>query len=197
VWDPPNRFVAETEEGPGKVATEWTVQTRSGDACVVRVVHSWFASTDDWDHQFEGHTYGWLSFFRLLRLYLTHFRGVRGASFQVMGTTSPPKDAAWQALMEQLGIAASRVGAKVATRGTAPKLAGTLEWEGQPAWPELVVRLDTPAAGIAHFAPHAMGGQVFLALRFYVYGERAAAEVARMEPEWTQWIAKRFAPMSA
>jgi uncharacterized protein YndB with AHSA1/START domain len=198
VWDPPRRFVAETEERAGKVATEWTVQTRAGDACVVRVVHSWFAATDDWDHEFEGHTYGWLSFFRLLRLYLTHFRGARGASFQAMGTTSPPKEPAWKSLMDALGISAPKVGATVATRGDAPGLAGTVEWAGQPAWPEeLVVRLDTPAAGIAHFVPYAMGGQVFLTLRFYVFGESAAAEIARMEPEWTQWIAKRFAPMSA
>ena len=27
---------------------------RSGGTCIVRVVHSWFASTDDWDDQFEG-----------------------------------------------------------------------------------------------------------------------------------------------
>src|SRR5262245_66570557 len=29
-WNPPNSFVIETEEGPGKVATEWTVQARAG-----------------------------------------------------------------------------------------------------------------------------------------------------------------------
>jgi uncharacterized protein YndB with AHSA1/START domain len=198
VWDPPRRFVAETEEGPGKVATEWTVQTRSGSACVVRVVHSWFAATDDWDQEFEGHTYGWLSFFRLLRLYLTHFRGARGASFQVMGTTSPPKEPAWNLLMGALGISAPKMGAKVTTQGDAPRLAGTVEWAGQPAWPEeLVLRLDTPAAGISHFMPYPMGGQVFLTLRFYLFGESAAAEIARMEPEWTQWIAKSIAPKSA
>jgi uncharacterized protein YndB with AHSA1/START domain len=195
-WDPPRRFVAETEEGPGKVATEWTVQTRSGDSCVVRVVHSWFATTDDWDHEFEGHTYGWLSFFRLLRLYLTHFPGARGASFQVMGTTPPPKEAAWKSLMGGLGIPAAKVGAKVATQGDAPQLAGTVEWAGQPEWPEeLVLRLDTPAVGIAHFAPHPMSGKVFLALRFYLFGEAAAAATARMEPEWAQWIATHFAPV--
>lgn len=56
-WDPPRRFVAETDDlGPGEqpVATEWIVEARSGGACVVRVVHSWFASSDDWDEQFEG-----------------------------------------------------------------------------------------------------------------------------------------------
>ena len=74
-WDPPRSFSAETEEGPGTVATEWVVEARAGGTCVVRVVHRWFASTDDWDAQFEGHTYGWAAFFRILRQYLTHFVG--------------------------------------------------------------------------------------------------------------------------
>jgi uncharacterized protein YndB with AHSA1/START domain len=84
-WDPPRRFVAESPgEGPNHptVATEWTVEARSGGSCVVRVVHSWFASGDDWDNQFEGHTYGWVAFFRILRLYLTYFRGQRCSAFQ-------------------------------------------------------------------------------------------------------------------
>src|SRR5262245_43841458 len=52
-WEPPHRFIAETLEGPpGTVATQWTVEAKSGGTCVVRVVHSWFASTDDWNGQF-------------------------------------------------------------------------------------------------------------------------------------------------
>src|SRR5262245_37781243 len=50
-WNPPESFVTEMEEGPGKVATEWTVEARAGGTCVVRVVHRRFASTDDWDAQ--------------------------------------------------------------------------------------------------------------------------------------------------
>src|SRR5437870_1931392 len=90
-WNPSHSFVAEMEEeGPGKVATEWIVEARSGGTCVVRVVHRWFASTDDWDSQFEGHTHGWLAFFRILRLYLTYFRGQPCSAFQLMGAAAEP-----------------------------------------------------------------------------------------------------------
>src|SRR5262249_41414326 len=82
-WNPPQKFVTELEEGPLKVATEWIVEARAGGTCVVRVVHRWFASTDDWDAQFEGHTYGWMAFFRILQLYLTHFPGQRCSAFQL------------------------------------------------------------------------------------------------------------------
>ena len=70
---------------PGSaVASEWIVEARAGGTCVVRVVHSWFASTDEWDNQFEGHEHGWRAFFRILRLFLKHFRGQPCASFQLM-----------------------------------------------------------------------------------------------------------------
>src|SRR3977135_2869589 len=53
-WEPPHRFAAESAGmGPNAppLATEWIVEARSGGDCVVRVVHSLFASTDDWDNQ--------------------------------------------------------------------------------------------------------------------------------------------------
>ena len=77
-WDPPRRFAAESQGlGPGAppLATEWIVEARSGGTCIVRVVHSLFASTDDWDNQLESVESGWPGFFRGLRLYLTHFAG--------------------------------------------------------------------------------------------------------------------------
>ena len=59
-WDPPHRFVADSRDDMGPdgptIATEWIVEARSGGTCIVRVVHSWFTSSDDWDDQFEGHT---------------------------------------------------------------------------------------------------------------------------------------------
>lgn len=46
--DPPRRFTADSDDmGPNAptTATAWTVEARAGGTCVVRVVHSWFAST--------------------------------------------------------------------------------------------------------------------------------------------------------
>src|SRR5262249_39507806 len=55
LWEAPKRFVAEGSMGGSPtVATEWTVEARAGGKCVVRVVHSLFASTDDWGNQLDG-----------------------------------------------------------------------------------------------------------------------------------------------
>jgi uncharacterized protein YndB with AHSA1/START domain len=201
-WDPPHRFVAESRDdmGPGDptVATEWIVEARDGGSCVVRVVHSWFADGDKWDNQFEGHTYGWLSFFRVLRTYLAHFRGQRGVPVQVMGVAPLPKEEAWDAWTRPLGLAGAAVGQPVRTPAGAPPLGGTVEWAGQPAWPEdLLIRLDEPAPGIAHLVPHAMGGQVYLTMRFYLFGKGAEAAAAEAQAAWQGWMDEHFAPVAA
>src|SRR5467141_2643111 len=61
-WEPPVRFAKESKGwGPGAppVATEWTVEARSGGKCIVRVVQSLFASNDDWDDQLNSVESGW------------------------------------------------------------------------------------------------------------------------------------------
>jgi uncharacterized protein YndB with AHSA1/START domain len=199
-WEPPHRFVAESRDDMGPdgptVATEWIVEAQSGGTCVVRVVHRWFTSSDAWDEQFEGHTFGWLSFFRVLRLYLEHFSGQPSAAFQLMGVAPEPKEIAWKALTTPLGLEGATVGERVASPNGAPPLAGLVESVGQPEWPEALLRLDEPAPGIAHFVPHAMEGQIYLTLRFYLFGDQAAAAVARAKPQWQAWL-NAHCPMPA
>src|SRR5215468_4401831 len=86
-YEPPRRLAAEDNWGPGSpvIATEWTVEARQGGTCLVRVVHSLFAETDDWDNQLKGTESGWPVFFRILRIYLTDFRGQHAAPMQVSG----------------------------------------------------------------------------------------------------------------
>ncbi|MFE0753696.1 SRPBCC domain-containing protein [Inquilinus sp. NPDC058860] len=199
-WDPPRRFAADSNDmGPGSptIATEWTVEAKAGGTCIVRVVHAWFAETDDWDAQFEGHEHGWRAFFRILRLYLAHFRGQHGVNVQLMGVGSEPTAReAWVALTEQLGIAGAGPGQRVQSAAGAPALAGQVERVGPDDHPELLLRLDAPAPGIAHLFALPMGGQIFLPIRLYLFGDRPAAVAAREEPAWQAWMARHF-PMPA
>jgi uncharacterized protein YndB with AHSA1/START domain/predicted secreted protein len=194
-WEPPKRFVAETEEGPGTVATEWTVEAKAGGTCTVRVVHSWFASTDDWDDQFESHSYGWLSFFQILRLYLAHFRGQQCLPVQLMATSSEAKEKAWDLLIQPLGLAKASVGTRVTAPDDAPELSGVVEVLNPPEWPGLLLRLDKPAPALAHLFALPMGGQVMLPVRIYLYGHSAADVAKDVEKNWQDWLNRRF-PLS-
>ena len=106
-WDPPRRFAAEAPgwvPGSPVIADEWSVEARGGGICVVRIVHSLFASTDDWDNQLEGTESGWPGFFRILRIYLTHFRGQRSAMMQWMAPAAGTEAEAWETLTAALGL---------------------------------------------------------------------------------------------
>jgi uncharacterized protein YndB with AHSA1/START domain len=200
-WEPPRRFVIESRRddlGPNSpaVATEWVVEARSGGTCTVRVVHSWFASTDDWDNQFEGVEHGWPSFFRILRLYLTHFAGKPGSQIQLIAMDPGPMSKAWDALVAPLGLAGAVEAQRVTSPAGAPRLAGIVERVGSSEHPEMLVRLDLPAPGIAHLLGVPMGGSICLAPRLYFYGDNAPAIVAREEPVWQAWFNERFPPAS-
>ncbi len=195
-WDPPNLLAAESKDlGPDgpTIATQWIVEARAGGTCVVRVVHSLFASTDDWDAQLEGWESGWPSFFRLLRLYLAHFSGQPSAAFQLMGFSSESCEAAWRKLLDGLGVSEVVVGGRVASSGAAPRLSGAVEHVGGSSHPEeLLLRLETPAPGIAHLFAMEMGGQVVLSIRPYLYGEGAAGIAQQEEPVWQAWLGRVF-----
>ena len=100
-WDPPRRVVMDSNDmgtvpDAPTVASEWTVEAKSGGTCVVRVVHSLFADGENWDDQLHGWESGWPSFFRILRLYLQHVPGQPSSAMALMGfgvgTSGPNRD---------------------------------------------------------------------------------------------------------
>lgn len=219
-WDPPHRYTAEsteaaeTEQGPGTVATEWIVEARDGGSCVVRVVHRWFADTDEWDGEFEAHAYGWAtSYFRLLSLYLTHFSGQQCSTFELAGFNAAPPAQTWATIRSGLGFTkdADRVEALegapelsaaierievtdpalLRARETSPMIKAALEgMDGEE--PELLLRLEKPAPGLAHLFLMPMGEHTMVSIRFFLYSEQGAAAAPDAEAEWHDWLAARF-----
>jgi hypothetical protein len=158
----------------------------------VRVVHSWFASTDQWDDQFEGHSYGWISFFQILRLYLEHFRGQPCSPVQLMATSSEATEKAWDSLIQPLGLASASIGARVTAPADAPELSGVVEVINPPQWPGLLLRLNEPAPALAHLFVLPCGGQVMLPVRIYLYGQSASDVAKDVEKNWQGWLNRRL-----
>jgi uncharacterized protein YndB with AHSA1/START domain len=189
-WDPPHHFAGEAEMGPGapRLATEWFVEARDGGTCVVRVVHSLFASSDDWDDHLESIESGWADYFEILRLYLTHFRGQRCSTFQLMAMAPGPASQVWDRVTASLGLADVQPGRPCRAVPAAPRLAGLVERTGSPGHPhQLLIRLDQPTSGIAHLFALGMGSVVCVSVRLYLYGDQAPAAALQQEPTWNSW----------
>lgn len=195
-WDAPRRFTAVSQglgpNAPG-MATEWTVEAHAGGTCIVRVVHSLFADTDEWDNQMGEIEAGWPSFFVVLRVYLSHYRGQPGAHFQVMAPVAGTVIEGWRALMGKLGLPSLAAGDKIQSQAGAASLVGVVEKVGPESHPnEATIRLDEPSPGAAVFSTCGVGEQTFFVGSFYFFGPKAM-EGLKAEKEWQDWLGKSAA----
>ena len=194
-WDPPRKWAAQSDgwiPGMPPLANEWSVEARGGGICIVRIVQSLFASTDDWDNQLESAAHGWPGFLRTLRIYLTHFRGQRSAIMKWMVPVAGTEAEAWEALTAALGVKGVRVGQRCTAPAGVPAISGVVEYVTQSPY-DALLRLDTPGPGVAARGaasfPGAPGSMV--AMNLYLYGDQAAGTVAHESPRWNAWFQER------
>jgi uncharacterized protein YndB with AHSA1/START domain len=193
-WEPPRKWAAQSDgwvPGSPPIANEWSLEARAGGICIVRIVHSLFASTDDWDNQLEGTESGWPAFFCTLRLYLTHFRGQRSTMMKWMASAAGTEAEAWETLTAALGLKGLSVGQRWTAPAGVPALSGVAEYVSQSPY-DALLRLDKPGPGVAALGAVNFGGQSMVALNFYLYGDRAAGTVAHETPLWDAWFQKHF-----
>ena len=195
-WNPPFRFAA-TSEGwaPGMppLATEWTVETKDGGACIVRVVHSLFASSDEWDQQIEGTETGWASFFRVLRRYLEHFAGEASALVQASAMTGEPVEKAWASLTAAMLGGEPKPGQPLSiSLSPGVALAGKVERiDDLGHGHNLQVLLETPAPGTLLVGAYGCGGTMVSASAYF-YGPHAEQAATATRPHLSSWIATQF-----
>jgi hypothetical protein len=168
--------------GPGissnapPLGTEFIIEARSGGTCTVRLVHSLFADSAEWDDQMDSFEKGWASVFDVLRIYLTRFYNQPSSAFRALRSVNSPEPDAWKVLQEAL-----------------PALKGQLQAPVSRKSPhEALLLLDTPAPGIALVGAFTWGNKVHASLAFYFFGPGAPLAVAREEPRWTAWLEQKF-----
>jgi uncharacterized protein YndB with AHSA1/START domain len=199
-WDPPRSFRQEADgwfPGSPRMATEWTIAARAGGTCTVRIVHSLFASTADWDDQLEGAKSGWSGFLATLRLYLAHFRGERAALAQLRHPASGTDAQMWDALTTALGLRGVEVGQRFTAPAGAPAISGVVEYLSAEPF-DALLRIDAPAPGIVAVGiAGTPGGPSALGMNLYLYGDAASATLARETPRWDAWLQERFSTPAA
>ena len=193
-WEAPVRFAAESHhlgENAPAFATEWFVEARSGGMCLVRVVHSLFAESADWDGELEGTETGWPVYFRVLHLYLSKFRGMYGKSMVAMGNSTNPESETWNQLTKMLAIKNTSAGQKVETGSAAPQISGIVESSTQHP-PSMVIRLEKPTPGVGVFGANDCGGSILVSVSLYLYGDEANQAIKKQESAWQEWLNQHF-----
>jgi len=203
-WDPPRRFgyvERDWEPGAPPVATEITISGRAGNTCVMRMVHSLFSTSDEWDDQIEGFERGWPGFFAVLRVYLAHFAGTSASSFMTMTQTNGDALTVWRKLSEGLGVLGADVGELRAA------LAGPERWSGvvERAYQDehqrwLLLRVSQPSNGALLLGTYnkratsqeAAGENVNVNVCRYFYGESSERLSADAQVRWGEWLEREF-----
>jgi uncharacterized protein YndB with AHSA1/START domain len=199
-WDPPRYSRKESVELDSKtppMAFEWFVEAKAGGTCMVRVVQSLFADTDDWDNQLTGTESGWPTFFVILKLVLTHYRDQQVHAIHELSFTSTPADQAWDTLAAALDLHAAKVGEHRASKPGVPPVSGTVIQSGHAEYNQALLHLDQPAPGVAMIYAMPCGGPAMASVNFYLFGPTAAATVTRDQPEWRRWLDDRFPAAAA
>ena len=146
-WEAPVRFAYEEPDwspGAPPLGTEFIVETRSGGTCVVRVVHSLFTTSDEWDDQLGSFESGWASHFSVLRPYLSHFYGQPCSSMRVMSNAPGSEPETWETLTRALGLTGAAQGRRWSASGAGvPPIGGVVERLGQGRhFHEILIRID-------------------------------------------------------
>lgn len=193
-WDPPRVFAGQADglvPGSPPIATEWRIEARAGGTCILRVVQSLFASTDEWDNQLEYLESGWSAFLFTLQIYLRHFRGLRSTLMKWMVPAAGTEAEAWESLTAALGLKGVSVGQRWAAPAGVPAFSGVVEYVSQSPY-DILLRLDKPGPAVAAFGAVNMGGPSMVGLNVYLYGDQTAGIVARERPLWEAWFQEHF-----
>ena len=115
---------------------------------------------------------------------------------QVATPVTSTEAEAWKTLTAAIGVRGAKVGQRWATPAGVSPLGGVVELLTENPYDGLL-RLDTPVPGIAAIGAQTYpGGPTTVAMNLYMYGDQAAATVARETPLWEAWFQEHF-PMPA
>jgi uncharacterized protein YndB with AHSA1/START domain len=182
-----DEFQPASDAEPSRIATEFLVEARSGATCVVRLVQSGFGTGDAWERAIKSFTTGWPGALDDLRLYLTRFPGLHASGFAATRIVDAPRDQAWAAIGEQLGLPERPApGDRVATTG-GPRLAGQVT-RVEDSYLSLL--LEEPAPGFGFLGAGGPGEETHVFVRQRLFGDGAPEIAARAEAQWREWLAQ-------
>lgn len=187
-WDPPHRFgYVEHDwcDDAPPVATDITVTARSGDRCVIRMVHTLVTDSDAWDDQIEGFESGWPAHFAVLQSYLRHFAGQPAATVHLAATADLPPLEAWKLMLSAFGLDGADVGDLRTLRPAQDDFVVLVDRIYQDENQRyLVARLAAPTPGAVMVGICTLAGATTAGVNAFFYGADAARNAALARPAW-------------
>lgn len=109
IFDAPNRIrhpSGKNGETMAPLYADWSIEAREGGKATLRLVHSGFSASADWDGEFEAHARGWRLMLQNLRQYFARHAHEPAAHLPFMSKVDSPHGSIWETLLGKLGLSA-------------------------------------------------------------------------------------------
>ncbi len=165
---------AKAEAARTRIAMDYYLESREA-ATVLRLVHSGFLASADWDREFEGTRKGWPIMLRILRYSLVEHRDVPGRQAWFYMARKAPMEDAWKAVAEALK--------ENAVVYSAPPDEYCATWNAM-------------GDGLVYLAFGSLGGPIGISANVVLYGD-AIGRLPEAAEYWQKELDRILAPVSA
>ncbi len=110
IFDAPKRLrhpAGQNAETKAPLYADWSIEAREGGKTTLRLVHSGFSASADWDGEFEAHARGWALMLQNLRHYFERHANEPTVHLPFMSKAESPRGSIWKTLLGKLGFSAS------------------------------------------------------------------------------------------
>lgn len=183
-WDPPRRFVTQSEPGPDGSfhRFDYALEPRGGGT-EIKYVHSGMLG-DDWEAEYEGMSEGDPAYFRKLLEYVEHFSGRFAVPVNVVGPKTSNRADAMRTYRRALGVPEDAgLGDRVTIRPEGLAAVDGVVDEATPSF------LGVRGADAMYRFIYGFDGATYL--NHHLFGE--GVDPGREESAWRGWLGRVFA----
>ena len=83
---------------------DWSIEAREGGKTTLRLVHSGFSASADWDDEYEAHKRGWTLMLQNLRQYFARHAHEPAVHLPWMSNVESPRGSIWKTLLATFGF---------------------------------------------------------------------------------------------
>ena len=110
IFDAPKRVrhpSGKNGETKAPLYADWSIEARAGGKATLRLVHSGFSASADWDSEFEAHARGWKLMLENLRQYFARHPHAPAVHLPFMSMVQSHHGEIWKTLVGKLGVSAT------------------------------------------------------------------------------------------
>jgi uncharacterized protein YndB with AHSA1/START domain len=110
IFDAPKRMrhpSGQNGETKAPLYADWSIEAREGGKTTLRLVHSGFSASADWDDEYEAHARGWRVMLQNLRHYFARHAHEPAVHLPLMSNVESPRGPIWKELLGKLGFSAT------------------------------------------------------------------------------------------